>query len=106
MHLASYSDKQSKRIVEVDINSQIYPVSKEDSFLIKVANCNNIKNVYVHEEASKPSDKDGYEYVMYGVIFDIEEKGTELVAFMSFGGLLMRVAGSTDAMSGFKKEGR
>ena len=106
VHLASYSDKQSKRNVEVDINSQIYPVSQEDSFLIRVANCNHVKNVYVHEEASKPSDKDSYEYVMYGVIFDLEEKSGELVAYMSFGGLLMRVSGSIDAMSAFRKEGK
>jgi len=40
---------------------------------------------------------------MYGVVFEIEEKNNEIVIFASFGGLLMRVAGSLDAMAGFRK---
>ena len=45
---------------------------------------------------------------MYGVVFDMEEKekGSELIAYISFGGLLMRVSGSADAMSSFRKEGK
>ena len=58
------------------------------------------------EEVGKPSDRDSYEYVMYGVVFDIEEKTGELTAYCSFGGLLMRVSGGMDAMSSFKKEGK
>ena len=43
---------------------------------------------------------------MYGVVFEIEDKGNELIVYASFGGLLMRVAGSLDAMAGFRKEGK
>ena len=64
-----------------------------DSFLIKVTNCDHIKNLYSHDDISKPSEKDSYDYVMYGSVFEIEEKGNEIVIFASFGGLLMRVAG-------------
>lgn len=106
MHLISYSDKQNRRHIEVDINIQIYPVSITDSFLIKVTNCDHVKNVYSQEELNKPSEKDSYDYVMYGVVFEIEEKGNEMVIYASFGGLLMRVAGSLDAMGGFRKEGK
>jgi DNA-directed RNA polymerase I, II, and III subunit RPABC3 len=106
VHLISYSDKQNRRQIELDINIQIYPVSFADSFLIRVTNCDNVKNVYSQEDLNKPSDKDSYDYVMYGVVFDIEESPTELVVYASFGGLLMRVAGSLDAMSGFRKEGK
>lgn len=93
-------------MIEVDINIQIYPVSQNDSFLIKVTNCDHIKNLYSQEEINKPSEKDSYDYVMYGVVFDFEEKPNELTAFASFGGLLMRVSGSLDAMAGFRKEGK
>jgi hypothetical protein len=103
VHLISYSDKQNRRFIEVDINIQIYPVSITDSFLIKVTNCDHIKNVYSQEEINKPSEKDSYDYVMYGVVFEIEEKNNELVIYASFGGLLMRVSGSFDAMAGFRK---
>jgi len=40
---------------------------------------------------------------MYGTVFDIEEKGSDMVVYCSFGGLLMRVAGAYDAMSAFRK---
>lgn len=106
VHLISYSDKQNRRQIELDINIQIYPVSFADSFLIRVTNCDNVKNVYSQEDLNKPSDKDSYDYVMYGVVFEIEESPTELVVYASFGGLLMRVSGSLDAMSGFRKEGK
>lgn len=106
VHLISYSDKQNRRFVELDINVQIYPVSMSDSFLIRVTNCDHVKNVYSQEELNRPSERDSYEYVMYGVVFDMEEKGNELVVYCSFGGLLMRVSGSVDAMAGFRKEGK
>lgn len=49
VHLTSYSDKQNRRFVELDINVQIYPVSYSDSFLIRVTNCDHLKNVYSYE---------------------------------------------------------
>jgi len=59
--------------------------------------------LYSQEDLNRPSEKDSYDYVMYGVVFEIEEKNNEIVIFASFGGLLMRVAGSLDAMAGFRK---
>ena len=106
IHLTSYSDKQYKRLVEMDINIQIYPVSMSDSFLIRLVNCSHVKNVYSHEELNKPSERDSYDYVMYGSVFDMEEKSNELIIYCSFGGLLMRISGSVDAMANFRKEGK
>jgi hypothetical protein len=74
--------------------------------LIKVTNCDHVKNVYSQEDLSKPSERDSYDYVMYGTVFEIEEKSNELIIFASFGGLLMRVSGSFEAMGGFRKEGK
>jgi hypothetical protein len=39
-------------------------------------------------------------------VFEIEEKSNELIIYASFGGLLMRVSGSLDAMAAFRKEGK
>lgn len=43
---------------------------------------------------------------MYGTVFDIEEKGSEITVYCSFGGLLLRVSGGPDAMATFRKEGK
>jgi hydrogenase maturation factor len=43
---------------------------------------------------------------MYGVVFDFEEKSNDLVVYCSFGGLLMRVSGSVESNSPFRKEGK
>ena len=72
----SYSDKHYRLNVELDINIQLYPISSNDSFLIRLVNCNHVKNVYSPEEVSRPSERDSYEYVMYGQVFEIEEKGS------------------------------
>jgi len=69
VHLTSYSDKQNRRLIEVDIHIQIYPVNITDSFLIKVSNCDHVKNLYSQEDLNRPSEKDSYDYVMYGVVF-------------------------------------
>lgn len=106
VHLTSYSDKQNRRFVELDINVQIYPVSQSDSFLIRVTNCDHLKNVYSHDELNKPSERGSYEYVMYGLVFELEEKPNELIAYISFGGLLMRISGSIDAMASFRTDGK
>ena len=59
--------------MEIDINTQIYPVQQDSRFFIKMVAAEG-KNVYSPEEISKHTEKDNYEYVMYGTVFSIEEK--------------------------------
>lgn len=54
---------------------------------------------------TKSSERDNFDYVSYGVVFDITEKNGELTVFASFGGLIMRVNGKTNALSAFRKDG-
>lgn len=42
---------------------------------------------------------------MYGVVFELEDAGDDLVVFASFGGLIMRLRGKKVELDGFKKEG-
>lgn len=42
---------------------------------------------------------------MYGVVFEIEESGNDLIVFASFGGLIMKLKGEKNFLSGFRKEG-
>ena len=54
---------------------------------------------------AKNPEKDNFDYVAYGVVFDIVEKAGELTVFASFGGLIMRVNGKANALSAFRKDG-
>ena len=92
--------------MEVDINIQIYPIALKESFLIRVSNCDNVPNLYVPEDANKPSEKDNFDYVSYGVVFDVVEKNNEITVFASFGGLIMRVNGKANSLSAFRKDGK
>jgi DNA-directed RNA polymerase I, II, and III subunit RPABC3 len=65
-----------------------------------------VPNVYVPEEANKPSEKDNFDYVSYGVVFDVVEKNNEITVFASFGGLIMRVNGKANSLSAFRKDGK
>merc|ERR1711964_753761 len=56
---------------------------------------------------SEPSRADSFEYVMYGKVYRLEgdESGTDsgrLSAYVSFGGLLMRLQGDANNLHGFE----
>lgn len=53
------------------------------------------------------SRADSFEYVMYGQVYriegdDSESTGSRLSAFVSFGGLLMRLQGDANNLHGFE----
>ena len=59
--------------MELDINTQIYPVNLGAKLLIKTILSQNTRNAYTKDELAKISEKHNFEYVMYGVVFEIEE---------------------------------
>jgi DNA-directed RNA polymerase I, II, and III subunit RPABC3 len=91
--------------VELDINTQIYPVAVDNRFFIKVNAADSGTNVYSPDELSKSTEKDNYEYVMYGTVFQIDERDGDLIIFASFGGLIMKLSGKRNFLSSFRKEG-
>lgn len=40
---------------------------------------------------------------MYGVVFELEDAGEDLVVFASFGGLIMKLKGKKTVLAGFRK---
>ena len=92
--------------IELDINTTIYPVEKNESFLLLISRKIGDRNHYLPEELAKPSEKDNYEYVMYGTVFEIEKEKDKsgVSVFASFGGLLMKVFGSEETMAQFRKD--
>ncbi|XP_048191818.1 DNA-directed RNA polymerases I, II, and III subunit RPABC3-like isoform X2 [Perognathus longimembris pacificus] len=60
----------------------------------------------------RPSRADQFEYVMYGKVYRIEgdetsmEAATRLSAYVSYGGLLMRLHGDANNLHGFEVDSR
>ena len=83
--------------VVLDINSDIYPVSKGDFYKISIAGAlitEDEPNDYYSIVESKNSLMDEYEYIMNGKVFRYELHDDETISqYISFGGLLMQIKG-------------
>ena len=85
----------------LDVNSQLYPVDLGDKFRLVVATTlredgYSDTTEWNPVELSRESRADSFEYVMYGKIYRLEgdegsESSNRLAAYVSFGGLLMRL---------------
>ncbi|XP_053657598.1 DNA-directed RNA polymerases I, II, and III subunit RPABC3 [Anopheles marshallii] len=96
----------------LDINSWIYPFELGDKFRLVLATT-------LHEDGTagsmeynaaeiEGSRADSFEYVMFGKVYRIEgddsqtESSNRLSAYVSFGGLLMRLQGDANNLHGFE----
>lgn len=111
----------------LDINSWIYPMELTNKFRLVLATTlqedgrpgtlahnwkrNFLKNVVLAAQEYLVSEIEGsradsFEYVMYGQVYRIEgddsEASSRLSAFVSFGGLLMRLQGDANNLHGFE----
>lgn len=92
--------------VTVDINSDIYPVEKGQVLSIALARTVNLDgsedtNQYDHGVFQQPTLMDSFDYVMHGLVFECnsdEKDAQTLRALISFGGLLMKIEGKTEAL--------
>lgn len=98
----------------IDINTQIYPVQLGDKFRMVIATSQREDGVPDDGEYD-PSDStssraDSFEYVMYGKVYRIEgedsgtDQGSRLAAYVSFGGLLMRLQGDANNLHDFEMD--
>ncbi|KAL5292075.1 POLR2H family protein [Megaselia abdita] len=96
----------------LDINTWLYPMDLGDKFRLVLATtlredgCPDSGEFNPLEEASRA---DSFEYVMYGKIYRIEgddihseASSSRLSAYVSFGGLLMRLQGDANNLHGFE----
>ncbi|EAT48304.1 AAEL000677-PA [Aedes aegypti] len=96
----------------LDINSWLYPMELGDKFRLVLATT-------LHEDGTPASMEynaaeiegsraDSFEYVMFGKVYRIEgddaqlESANRLSAYVSFGGLLMRLQGDANNLHGFE----
>ncbi|CAF4219800.1 unnamed protein product, partial [Rotaria sp. Silwood2] len=97
----------------LDVNTQIYPMELGDKFRLKI--CTTLREDgkpdtgEFNQHDTGPSRADQFEYVMYGQVYRIEgdessttDTASTLSAYVSFGGLLMRLKGDANNLHGFK----
>ena len=96
----------------LDVNNWIYPMDFGDKFRLVLASSLREDGYADQGEWSPldsgPSRADSFEYVMHGKIYRIEgddhtNEGTgRLSAYVSYGGLLMRLQGDANNLHGFE----
>jgi len=96
----------------LDINSWIYPIELGDKFRLVLATTLREDGYAESGEwtplETGPSRADSFEYVMFGKIYRIEGDeitdviASRLSAYVSFGGLLMRLQGDANNLHGFE----
>ncbi|RMC02009.1 hypothetical protein DUI87_21171 [Hirundo rustica rustica] len=120
----------------LDVNIQIYPVDlgepsgcqhkgeaagvslggRGDKFRLVIASTlyedGTLDDGEYNPTDDRPSRADQFEYVMYGKVYRIEgdetstEAATRLSAYVSYGGLLMRLQGDANNLHGFEVDSR
>ncbi|XP_069183868.1 DNA-directed RNA polymerases I, II, and III subunit RPABC3 isoform X2 [Procambarus clarkii] len=97
----------------LDINSMIYPLDFGDKFRLVLATTLREDGYPTDGPEYNPLDTgpsraDPFDYVMYGKIYRIEgddgllETSGRLSAYVSYGGLLMRLQGDANNLHGFE----
>lgn len=95
----------------LDVNTQLYPMDLADKFRMVIATTLNEDGTPADNEYNPtdtgPSRADSFEYVMYGKVYRLEgdEAGSDssrLAAYVSYGGLLMRLQGDANNLHGFE----
>ncbi|XP_048191810.1 DNA-directed RNA polymerases I, II, and III subunit RPABC3-like isoform X1 [Perognathus longimembris pacificus] len=100
----------------LDVNIQVYPVDLGDKFRLVIASTlyedGTLDDGEYNPTDDRPSRADQFEYVMYGKVYRIEgdetsmEAATRLSAYVSYGGLLMRLHGDANNLHGFEVDSR
>lgn len=112
---SSSSEHQTK--ITLDINSELFPISKNESLTVSLSKTLSLDNDEDMEDSSinaswRPSKlagnslADQYDYVMHGTVYKFEEVKNDLInVYISFGGLLCCIEGDYRILSGLKQEG-
>ncbi|XP_064651339.1 DNA-directed RNA polymerases I, II, and III subunit RPABC3-like isoform X1 [Lineus longissimus] len=96
----------------LDINALIYPVDLGDKFRLMIATTlkedGKPDDGEYDPQDTAPSRADSFEYVMWGKVYRIEGDdgssgdSSRLAAYVSYGGLLMRLQGDANNLHGFQ----
>ena len=88
-----------------DINVEEFPIAEQTYLVIALATTLNLdgsveKKVYDHSIYHRDTLLNRYDYAMHGRVYDLsmDEGSGEVVAHISFGGLLTKVEGSSESL--------
>ena len=97
----------------LDVNSDVYPISKESYYSILIVKSLNVdgtpspNNFTFDTYTKKNSLIDKYDYVTYGKIFKYSEESSGKVSiYASFGGLLLGITGAPSHLSNLAMDER
>mmetsp|Transcript_17710 Transcript_17710/g.44760 ORF Transcript_17710/g.44760 Transcript_17710/m.44760 type:complete len:156 (+) Transcript_17710:1125-1592(+) len=95
---------ENKTEITLDINTEIYPIHDQDKldFRIMKVNLDENSEIDQHKNWIDFFDKkliDLFEYVMYGTIFHCGIENKKFFFYGSFGGLLLKIFGSSEIIS-------
>ena len=113
----------NKLEIELDVNTDIYPMAKGQYYALVLANSLTADGVeefdlFRHANTNSAADHpmqgsnliDQYDYVMHGKIFEDklqeEKEGQMLSVFISFGGLLMSIKGKHKDLKDLEMDSR
>lgn len=102
--------------ITIDINTELFPVTKGDTLTITLAKSLSIDDSGDSQMLTangswrppKPGMRtlmDDYDYVMHGMVYKFEEGSNDKISvYCSFGGLLMCLEGNYRTLSSLKQE--
>merc|ERR1712062_404896 len=78
--------------IHLDIKEDLFPVAVEDSFKLQLVESlgSSAEGHYLFDDA---------DYIMYGVVFKVDDKQQSRFIYMSFGGLLLCLQNDVRALS-------
>ncbi|KAL7077786.1 hypothetical protein ACQ4LE_003029 [Meloidogyne hapla] len=109
-----FCDSESfKMDLILDVNTQLYQLGINDKFRLML--CSSMRDDGLTDEGEYDKTIENvprvrmFEYVMYGKIYRIEgdehnSETSRLAAYVSFGGLLMRIQGEANNLNGFEAD--
>ncbi|KAK3379964.1 hypothetical protein B0T24DRAFT_176689 [Lasiosphaeria ovina] len=101
---SSEDGEPSSVVIELDVNKELFPTKVGDSVDIVIASTLNLDGTKEDDKGwrddrkrddDKASLADNYDYVCHGKVYKFEDgsDGQTITAYISFGGLLMKLEG-------------
>ncbi|GIL83442.1 hypothetical protein Vretimale_11194 [Volvox reticuliferus] len=87
--------------LQIDLNTELFPLQRNDKFSLVLAWTLNLDATPGSEKydadfpaiSGRRTLMDNYDYVMYGKVFKYKDNNMKVEVYISFGGLLMKLAG-------------
>ncbi|XP_019158748.1 PREDICTED: DNA-directed RNA polymerases II, IV and V subunit 8B-like [Ipomoea nil] len=100
--------QDGKTDIVLDINSELYPVKKNELYRMVLSQTLALDGSATgsNPEGKLKSLADKFEYVMHGLLYKVAEESSKVVAYISFGGLQLKLSSEPLNMHKFKLDQR